>query len=234
MSIYNLRPYIGGLPQLGGYILPPYINRDGGGGGYVDPVPDWLFRYRLDGNDSALTPVNSPSIVAGLDLPDLKSANLNGVDQRYASSDLPLTAIGGGAFTISMRFNSDNVLSNRAMFATGLGSNADSFRIRNTSSSRFQFRTGGTVIAGTVPLVTNTWYHAVVTSTGSGGTLQIIFDDVIDVTTTSPTYNWNGTGFLQIGAVNGTQHYAGEIDEVRMWDKVLTPTEIAALYNNVE
>jgi surface protein len=30
MSIYNLRPYIGGIPLIGGYSLEPYINTDGG------------------------------------------------------------------------------------------------------------------------------------------------------------------------------------------------------------
>jgi len=31
MSIYNLRPYIGDLPLVGGYIMPPYVNTDGEG-----------------------------------------------------------------------------------------------------------------------------------------------------------------------------------------------------------
>jgi hypothetical protein len=31
MSTYNLRPYIGGLPLVGGYVLPPYLIEGGGG-----------------------------------------------------------------------------------------------------------------------------------------------------------------------------------------------------------
>lgn len=39
--MYNLRPYIGNLPQVGGYIMPPYINTDGGAPAVTQFVSTW-------------------------------------------------------------------------------------------------------------------------------------------------------------------------------------------------
>lgn len=205
-----------------------------GGGGYIDPVPDFLFHYRLDGNDSALTPINSPSIVAGLDLPDELASNFNGVDQRYSSSDLALTGINGGALSLVVRFNTRTTSTNQATFSTGNGSSPNNFRVRNTTGAKFQFRTGSSNLQGDPTLTADTWYHAVVTITGSGGTAYVYMDGVASSPLGAPTYNWDGSGFLQVGATLGSQPFNGEIDEVRFYDRVLTPAEVTALYNNIK
>lgn len=57
MSIYNLRPYIGGLPLVGGYNLPPYIVSPTSGGGDIPAGPYQMFS--LDGIDDRLSLVDS-------------------------------------------------------------------------------------------------------------------------------------------------------------------------------
>lgn len=209
------------------------LDRQDEDGSFIDPVPDFLFNYLMDGNDSALTPINSPSIVLGLTLPDQLASNFNGVDQRYSSNDLALTGVGTGALSVVMRFNTRTTSTNQATFSTGNGSSPNTFRIRNTTGAKFQFRTGSANLQGADTLVADTWYHAVVTMTGSGGTAFVYMNGVASAPLTAPVYDWNGTGFLQIGATLGAQPFDGEIDEVVFYDRALTPSEVLLRYNNV-
>lgn len=63
MSVYNLRPYIGDLPQVGGYIMPPYINTDTGA------TPFWqqygAIQYADFTDSSKLQPGAGPNDING-------------------------------------------------------------------------------------------------------------------------------------------------------------------------
>ena len=206
-----------------------------GGETYVDPVPDYLFKYLMDGNDSALTPINSPSIVAGMELPDKLASSFNGVDQYYTSTGGDAIAtLGTGPFTLSFWINRIDPVSNQSTVSTGVGTDADDFRFRLTNAAKLQFRSGGTAITTPTTIVANTDYFVTVDSTGAGGTLNIYLNNVLDITDTSPPYNFNNSGkILRVGSVNeGSQLLDGELDGVRFYDRVLTAGERTALYDN--
>ena len=78
------------------------------------------------------------------------------------------------------------------------------------------------------PLPINTWTHLAVTYNGS--TLTLYRNGVAVATsnvsgTLSPT-----TGTLQIGASQFGEYFKGLIDEVRIYNRALSDTEIQALY----
>ena len=203
------------------------------GGGFVDPVPDFIFNYRLDGNDSALTGVNSPTIVAGIELPDKKATNFNGVDQYYNSSDLALTNVAAGAFSVVVRFRT-TASTSRVLFSTGNGADATTFRLRATGTGFIQMRISGVNLAtATSGLNDGDWHQAVYTYTGSGGAAIVYIDGASNNSATAQAYNLTGTGELQVGAQTGASLLDGDMDGVRFYDRALTPTEVTALNNNV-
>ena len=78
------------------------------------------------------------------------------------------------------------------------------------------------------PLPTNTWTHLAVTYNGS--TLTLYRDGVAVATSTvsgtlSPT-----SGTLQIGGSQFGEYFKGLIDEVRIYNRALSDTEIQTIY----
>ena len=232
----GITPVNGFGPALGVVAKSGFSPFDAGGGGFVDPVPGWLFHYFMDGNDSALTPIMSPTIVPGLELPDQLASNFNGVDQYYASTDgTAIATIGTGPFTLSFWMNSNAPAGNHAPVATGVGTDADDFRLRTTNSANLQFRSGGVAIVTPTTIVANTDYLVTIDSTGSGGTMNIYLNNVLDMTATSPPYNFNNPSkLLNVGGVNaGAQLWDGTLDAIRLYNFVLSAGERLSLLNNV-
>jgi hypothetical protein len=83
----------------------------------------------------------------------------------------------------------------------------------------------------------NTWYNIVLTydgsKNGSGITFNINSVDEVLVTEDNLTGSISNSIDFNIGARNSiTQYTSGIIDEVGIWDRVLTPTEVTELYNS--
>ena len=78
---------------------------------------------------------------------------------------------------------------------------------------------------------TGAWFHVV--STFDGSNLKMYINGVSDVTPLSHSGSipYSGSGNFQIGARLSGNKFTGTIDEVGVWDRALTPTEIALLYN---
>ena len=94
------------------------------------------------------------------------------------------------------------------------------------------------IVETTNTLETNTWKHIVCTYDGSraGSGVTIYVDGVsvpVDILTDALGSNEiaDGSSTLNIGR-SGTTYFFGNIDEVSVWDKVLSPSEVSALYNS--
>lgn len=111
-------------------------------------------------------------------------------------------------------------------------SNMTNYLIRIKSSGYLQWEYNGYSETDSVPLQLGIWHHIVVTGTESGQIKKIYIDNKLIAVTT-------GVGGL-LGAVSnaftfgyasyGSEYYRGAIDDVRMYNKVLTDSEIDALY----
>ncbi len=89
----------------------------------------------------------------------------------------------------------------------------------------------GNDMQGTVSVTDGNWHHIAVTYTGgTNGTVSMYIDGVLNITSTK-TLN-TASGPLRIGRrVDGggnTEYFNGTIDEVRIWNYVLTQSEIQA------
>ena len=77
----------------------------------------------------------------------------------------------------------------------------------------------------------NTWYHLV--GTYDGTTIKIYVNGVLKNTTNYPEGNLNSSGTnLEIGSQGNTREFNGTIDEVRIYNQVLSEEQIKALYEN--
>jgi hypothetical protein len=89
---------------------------------------------------------------------------------------------------------------------------------------------------GSVILNSNQWIHYLLTVKDSGGSndpIKIFVDGQIDVNSQINWFRYNGQNFnLRIGHVpiHG-DYYKGLIDDVRIYDRVLSAEEVQALYN---
>lgn len=105
-----------------------------------------------------------------------------------------------------------------------------------TRSLEFSNSTGGSgggsvTVAYTPP--TGTWIHLAVTYASSGGTVKFYVNGAQQGTTQTgnPTSIFNGNTVLGVGADNaGNNTFDGLMDDVRMWTRTLSDTDIANLY----
>jgi hypothetical protein len=83
-------------------------------------------------------------------------------------------------------------------------------------------------------LFTNTWYHICATFT-SGQGAAIYINGALDASiVTTQTTTANSSNDLGIGArtVGSRRFMSGKLDEVRVYNRALSPQEIAALVNS--
>ena len=90
---------------------------------------------------------------------------------------------------------------------------------------------GYSVVEGTTVININTWYHVV--ATFSEDTFKIYLNGTLEDTDTDTLALTANTDEWIIGANIGvTQYHEGYIDEVGIWDRELTPTDVSELYNS--
>jgi hypothetical protein len=120
------------------------------------------------------------------------------------------------------------------------------FSVQSSGRIRLQLRNTGTtnlldVLTNETPIVTGQWFHVAFTYNGNSAPSGIIFyingasqtNNVIFNTLTATILN-NRPLILGCRYNGGTYDldYNGLMDEVGVWNRVLTASEIATLYNN--
>jgi len=123
-----------------------------------------------------------------------------------------------------------------------IGNSGECFYIRLLSSGRIEVflkGSGGGFIKQEVSSVTSAgWHHLCVTYDGSGNrdNINIFWDSAeqSNAPSSSGTYTSLNTtaNNLQIGTINGSSYLKGSLDEIRIYDKVLSNAEILKNYNN--
>lgn len=220
-------------------LLSPFVRAGGGtGAAYVDPVPDYLVKFRCDGNDAGVIPVNSPLLIDGLDLPDKKAYNFNGVDQALnANADSDKVNFGSGAWYFALRVRTTASGAIRNILSNGNGASGNNtFALRSSLTGEMQLRIFSSSKTSVAAINDGSWHSVVVQSLGSGSPIIFYIDGALDVSRSGVAGGILDSGNLAIGALGGiyTGPWDGDIDDVRIGDRTLTPTEILALHNNKE
>jgi hypothetical protein len=177
-------------------------------------------------------------LINGLDLPDKKAYNFNGVDQALnANADSDKVNFGSGAWYFSFRVRTTASGAIRNVLSNGSGTSGSStFALRSSIAGQMQLRLFSSSKTSAAAINDGNWHSVVVQSLGSGSPIVFYIDGVFDVSRSGVAGSILDSGVLAIGALGGTYTGAwdGDIDDVRIGDRTLTTTEILALHNNKE
>ena len=198
------------------------------------------------GNGNTGTLVNSPTWVAGH---AVNALSFNGSNQYV---NLPTTGINqdNQAFSVSAWINTNDITVYQKIVGNSTPHGA--WGVNNGYTALFGINGGGSVgfyfgktqvwyaVQNTGDLLSNnTWYHLVGTYDGSLSTsgIKIYVDGVLQSTTPDGSFGStpSATDLWKIGGDGASGNienvFNGSIDEVRIYNRELTPTEITNIYN---
>lgn len=107
-------------------------------------------------------------------------------------------------------------------------------RVTNTNKAEIEFRNGASadLVIGAVTVADNTWHHIVGLRNGTNVLLYV--DGSADGSATDNNYNCSNSLDFHLGADSAGAlnfKFNGQIDEVGIWNRALSSTEITELYN---
>jgi len=151
--------------------------------------------------------------------------------QNTAPTGLPL---GNAARTIDLWFNSGTDLStstDAALIEYGTQTSEEVFGLifSATAPGKLSFYGSGDDLAGTTTIQPNTWYHAAVTYDGT--TVRLYLNGALEATkaTTSLNTVLDNNG-LTLGLRPTVSAWNGQIDEVEIFNRALTASEVQSIY----
>jgi hypothetical protein len=210
--------------------------------------------YKFDGSGTNLVLDSSPNAYnltnysATFDAANFKkgtgSAYFNGSTQYMdiPSSINPYAICNANGITFSVWFKASTSSGLWArVFDFGDNDNPShhvliSAKISNGTNNRFAVKVSGSETAYDTPVsyCDNTWHHFA-WSISSTGVWTIYIDNVnqnVNITRTIPNVTWNRR-FIGRSTYTGDGYYVGNIDDFRIFNKVLSSTEVNQLYNTV-
>ena len=182
--------------------------------------------YRRLGNDGTGVSLTAASIVNGV--AGGKAIDLDG------SADFISTTFGTSEYTNFMTYSCwvklDNKSADYAVFGTDEGSGKGMMLRIEASTIKFWADSSESSSSFTYTINTNVWYHIALAFDRTNNTLSLYIDGNL-VATNAYTIDYNANiGNFQIGTRAGVNLIDGRIDEVIIFDKLLTNMEIMDLY----
>lgn len=117
--------------------------------------------------------------------------------------------------------------------ATGGGTNGRNWLYVVGTTAKLGSALGGTLMSSTSTLRLNHWHHGAVTLSGSIRSLYL--DGVLENSTTTTAESSTGQFAVGRGIASGyTQNFPGVIDEVRIYNRALSGSEILQLYQKIK
>jgi RHS repeat-associated protein len=142
------------------------------------------------------------------------------------------------SFTVSAWAMLNNKSSDQVV-AAAAGNNAGAFRLMyQATADRWDFEASSADTASptyayarsnSAP-ATATWTHLVGVYDASAGTLKLYVNGTLQTTTATGVTAWQAQGPFDIGHVRGGSKLNGGVDDVQVYQRVLTATEIGSVY----
>lgn len=162
-----------------------------------------------------------------------QAKDFDGTDDRVELPDLGLSST--NSFTVSVWANTQNDIDNKTLFGR-INAGADIVRLVERADNTIKFECGNlngnllSVTAGSYQ--TNEWNHLIGIYNANGPKVQLYLNRSLIAETNGTVDNFDTTDGPWIGGRNDNgQYFNGQIDDVRIYDKALTPQEVEQLYN---
>lgn len=162
-----------------------------------------------------------------------QSLRFDGVDDYIPLADSALLSPGSGNFAVSAWFKTNSPAATQSIYSNFGATAFLLFRVATTARflSSDDASHGGNAVGATT-LLPGVWYHVV--GVRSGVNTHIYLNGVLDGTGGGNlgTLTLTGGTAPAIGRQNnaGSQHFNGLIDDVRIYNRALTVTEVQKLY----
>lgn len=127
--------------------------------------------------------------------------------------------------------SSNPVDSNKTIVRVGIGSDElFGFQLNSSNKIRFDWYDGSFHSeVGNMTVATDQWSHIMVVRNRNN--IKIYINGVLDISVDTGTTPVGANPVLRIGSGAATQDFTGFIDEVRIYNRVLSADEVQALYN---
>jgi len=194
--------------------------------------------WPFNGNATDESPNNNDGSVNGATLTNDRNGNnnaaysFNGSNNYISMLSMNSIPLGNNSRTISVWMNPSSLSNQWTLTAIGYGS--------PSTNNAFMFGLGNNIISAqgwavdySAPLTYNIgqWLHAVCTYDGLN--VKIYVDGVLIGTGTISTWNTLGTEFyFGTRPSQGNSFFHGNLDDIGIWNRVLTQQEITNLYSS--
>ncbi|MDD2265923.1 LamG domain-containing protein [Sulfuricurvum sp.] len=192
------------------------------------------------GNGYNGTAFNNLTTVSGGKI--CRGTTLNGTSQ-YVTIPAAAANILRDTSSLSFWLNTTQVGNNTNWLAPGIigieqsGGQNDIFWgwIDNSGKIGFNAKGDGTQAKSTIAINDGTWRHFVLTRDASSGELQIYINGNLNATGTGGT-GTIGNAFSTLGRIEDTggspKYLMGSLDEVKIFNYILSPSDISTIYTN--
>ncbi len=180
------------------------------------------------GNGNTGTTVNSPSLVKGK---ISQALSFNGTNQYVSAANS--SSLNPNAVTVS-GWAKANSFGGYTTFLNKQSGGVYQLEFTNNSAQAWVGTSGGHVACvSSISSASGTWYFYTLTYDSVSG-LSLYINGVVGCSGASAGVLANNTGTLTIGGdtANGGRWFDGSIDDVRIYNRALSASEVMALYQN--
>ena len=161
--------------------------------------------------------------------------NCNG-GTDYLQCDNPRLNTGDWDYSWSLWIYTNTLTGDAGIITCGNGSTlpANNHMLIYRQGSELKYYTSdgtGTWTTVQKTIAASTWYHVVVTNNAATKTMSLIVNNGTPATTTYTTHASGIATHTRVGMYPSPVYFYGKIDELAHWERVLTASEITALYN---
>jgi hypothetical protein len=202
------------------------------------PTDSLMGYWPFSGNANDMSINNNNGAVIGATLTtdrfglNNRAYHFNGAN-NYISIPQSATLNMNDSLSFSVWVKPETLTETRMVFGKSNYVTATNYLLRVKPNGYIQWEYDGYTDTDSVPLQLNTWHHIVVTASAPGQIKRVYIDNqLIKETITSSGPFGLVSNPLTIGARSiGGEYFNGAIDDIRMYNKVLTEMEIDALFN---
>jgi hypothetical protein len=201
------------------------------------PIDNLIGFWSFNSNANDLSINNNHGTVSGATLVSDRFGNINSAyhfdGNDYISIPHSTTLNMQDSISFSVWLKPEILTGTRMIFGKSNYSTQTNYLLRVKPSGYIQWEYNGYTETDSVPLQLNTWHHIVVTASDPTQIKKIYIDNqlVKEIIATSGAFGQVTNPFTIGYASYGSEYFIGAIDDIRMYNSVLSEIEIDALFN---